>query len=67
MKGERDTMVKSQARLQAEATLPPELLIEFEAFLEDYRAACQAAGIRPIFNYTKFAHMIRHGRRKTTG
>jgi hypothetical protein len=57
-------MAKSQAQLQAEATLPPELRAEFEAFLEDYRAACAEAGIRPIFNYTTFAHMIRHGWRK---
>jgi hypothetical protein len=59
-------MAKSQAQLQAEETLPPELRAEFETFLEDYRVACQEAGIRTVFNYTTFAYMIRNGWRKST-
>jgi len=62
-----EAMAKSQSQLRAEATLPPNLRAVFEAFLEDYRAACQEAGIRPIFNYTTFAYMIRQGWRKTSG
>jgi hypothetical protein len=58
-------MAKSPTQMKAEETLPPALRSEFEAFLEDYRAACKEAGIRPVFNYTTFAYMIRHGWRKT--
>jgi predicted HicB family RNase H-like nuclease len=59
-------MAKSQAQLQAEANLSPELQAEFEVFLEDYRGACQEAGIRPVFNYTTFSYTVRHGWRKTS-
>ncbi|HEX4201219.1 MAG TPA: hypothetical protein VHY59_06850 [Chthoniobacterales bacterium] len=58
-------MSRSQKQLAAEATLPEALRGEFEAFLADYRAACEEAGIRPVFNYTTFAHLIRQGWRKT--
>ena len=57
-------MLRSQAQLRAEATLPVSLLTEFNAFIKDYRAACEEAGIRPIANYSTFAYMIRHGWRK---
>ncbi|MGE5271588.1 MAG: hypothetical protein ACM3JG_18160 [Thiohalocapsa sp.] len=52
-------MAKAQTQLRAEESSPPELRGEFETFVEDHRAACHEAGIRPVFNYTTFAYMIR--------